>query len=142
MRSINLLVMFAVTIFSALSGAFNLLKRFKHYPNSMPLTTLLVGLSLISFAYAHQLLKPSAKGSTGQRLTLLLYLLNAAFGTLACGILGPPLHHEKHGFGVRPGAEIPQASLPALRSSCSSPYALAVLYLRRQRAALRLTAGQ
>ncbi|MGC4011364.1 MAG: hypothetical protein QM805_21595 [Pseudomonas sp.] len=143
MRSVNLLVMFAVSVISALSGAFNLLNGVKHYPNSLPLTLLLVGLSLISFAYALLLLKPAENGNTGQWLILLLYAISAVSGTVACGILGTlPYIMQSMALSLVPALNY--LSLPFLACAFLAvlPYTLAILYLRRQRAALRLIPGQ
>ncbi|QEY72090.1 hypothetical protein [Pseudomonas denitrificans (nom. rej.)] len=143
MRSVNLAVMFAVSVISALSGAFNLLNGVKHYPNSLPLTMLLVGLSLISFAYALLLLKPAEKGSTGQWLILLLYAVSAVSGTVACGILGTlPYIMQSMDLSLTPALN--HLSLPFLACAflAVAPYVLAFVYLRRQSAALRLNAGQ
>lgn len=143
MRSVNLVLMFAVTVISALTGARNLLTGFNHYPNSVPLTALLVGLSLISFAYALLLLKPAAKGNAGQWLILLLYLVSAASGSAACGILGTlPYTMKSMAMSLAPALNYLSRPFLACAFLAVAPYALAIVYLRRQRAALRLTPGQ
>jgi len=143
MRSVNLLIMFAVSVISALSGAFNLLNGVKHYPNSLPLTVLLVGLSLISFAYALLLLKPADKSDTGQWLILLCYAISAVSGTVACGILGTlPFIMQSMALSLVPALNSLRLPFLVCALPAVAPYALAVVYLRRQRAALRLTPGQ
>ncbi|MFR0690343.1 hypothetical protein ACLUTX_13165 [Enterobacterales bacterium AE_CKDN230030158-1A_HGKHYDSX7] len=143
MRSVNLVFMFAVTVISALAGARSLLTGINHYPNSVPMTASLVGLSLISFAYALLLLGHKAKGSAGQWLVLLLYLISAAAGTAACGILGT-LPYVMKSMALSFGPALDYVYLPALTCAVPAVAALvvAVIYLRRRRAALRLSPGQ
>lgn len=143
MRIVNLLVMFTVTVISALSGAFNLLNGVRHYPNSLPLTVLLVGLALISFAYALLLLKPTEKGSTGQWLILLLYAVSAVSGTVACGILGTlPYIMQSMALGLVPALKYLRLPFLACAFLAVLPYAVAIIYLRRQSAALRPSASR
>lgn len=141
MRSVNLAVMFAVALISALLGSANLLVGV--HPNRLPLMASLLGLLLISLAYALLLLNHTAKGLGGHLLILALYMASAAAGFAACGSLGlVPYTMQSQGVGLFSALDYVWRAVLICGVIAVVPYLLAIVYLRRQRAALRALPDQ
>lgn len=142
MRRFNLVLMFAVCVISALLGANNLLSGIRHYPNSLPLTASLVGLALISFAYALVLLRYATTHNAGQLLILLLYAVSAASGFVACGSLGLlPYTMQSLSLSLVQALDYLWRSVLFCSTLSLASCVLAILYLRCQRAALQPLPG-
>ncbi|MFJ3261644.1 hypothetical protein ACIPK7_15430 [Pseudomonas sp. NPDC086581] len=141
MRTVNLVVMLAVTVISALLGAINLLLG--DHPRHLPLMAALLSLILVSVAYALLLVNHAAKGLGGQVLVLLLYMVSIAAGFVTCGSLGlVPYTMESQGVGFLPALNRVWRTVLTFGVPAVGSYALAVFYLRRRSAALRRTSDQ
>jgi hypothetical protein len=141
MRSANLVVMLAVAVISALLGAINLLIGV--HPNRLPLMAALLSLILISLAYALLLLNHAAKGLGGHLLILLLYMVSAAAGFVACASLGlVPYTMESQAVSFLPALNHVWRTVLTFGVPAVGSYALAAFYLRRRSAALRRLSDQ
>lgn len=133
MRSANLVIMLAVAVISALLGAINLL--FGNHPKHLPLMASLLSLILISLAYALLLANHAAKSLGGQLLVLLLYMVSAAAGFVACGSLGlVPYTMQTKAVGLLPALEYVWRTVLTFGVPAAGSYALASFYLRRRSA--------
>lgn len=136
MRTVNLVVMLAVAVISALLGAINLLIGVR--TNHLPLMAGLLGLLLISLAYALLLMNHAAKGLRGQLLILLLYMVSAVAGFTACGSLGlVPYTMQSKTMSLLPALNYVWRIVLICGLPAAGSYALAVSLLRRRSAALR-----
>ncbi|MCP1626276.1 hypothetical protein [Pseudomonas nitroreducens] len=141
MRTVNLVVMLAVAVIGALLGATNLLLG--EHPRHLPLMASLLGLILISLAYALLLANHAAKGLGGQLLVLLLYMVSIAAGFVTCGSLGlVPYTMASERVGFLPALNHVWRTVLTFGVPAVGAYALAVFHLRRRSAALRHLSDQ
>lgn len=141
MRTVNLVVMLAVTVISALMGAINLLLG--DHPRHLPMMAALLSLILISLAYALLLVNHTAKGLGGQLLILLLYMVSAAAGFVACASLGlVPYTMESQAVSFLAALNSVWRTVLTFGVPAAGSYALAAFYLRRRSASLRHLSDQ
>jgi hypothetical protein len=133
MRTINIIIMLGIAAISALLGTISLITGINNFPNSVAATASLIGLSIISIAYAMLVLRGTAKNSGAHFLAFLLYAVSATSGVAASsniGLIPYIMQSMKLNFISALSYVLP--TLPICASLSIASYIITHIYIQRQ----------
>ncbi|MBM7060732.1 hypothetical protein JQX08_08420 [Pseudomonas sp. UL073] len=133
MRTINIIIMLGITAISALLGTISLITGLNNFPNSVAATAALIGLFIISIAYAILLLRGATRSSGAHLLAFLLYAVSATSGVAASSNIGLiPYIMESMKLNFTSALSYVLPILPICASISIASYIITHIYIQRQ----------